>query len=113
MFTEQERTVYTCPVTGRKYDPLAVRRAIGRASGHKFNDLCADMASADPATRDAAEESLVRVARAALGLPAVGQDGSGVLDADAYDALVAFTEYLRGKGRRARSTPDSSPCTGC
>jgi uncharacterized protein (DUF169 family) len=113
-FPEAERQVYCCPVTNRKYDPLAVKRAISAASKSRFNDMCADARSEDEAKALAAQGQIVAVARAALGLkPIDPETGEGVLDADAYDALVQFTRWLRGKGGRAPETRSSSPCTGC
>ena len=107
-FSDAERSIYTCPVTGRKYDPLALKRAIVRASKGDFNALVRAVPD------DAAVEKLTAIARVAMGLnPIDVETGAGVLDADAYEALLAFTLWLKGKGPRAQSGPDSTPCTDC
>lgn len=104
MFSEQERQIYTCPFSGRKFDPLAVKRAIAKAAQGKFNELV----TADDT------DGLIAVGRVAFGFaPVDPETGVGVLDATVYDALTAFTKWLAGKGQRAQSGPDSTPCTGC
>jgi len=106
VFTPEERAVYRCPVTNRAYDPLAVKRALDAATAGRFNALCGEKT-------DAARASLTDAARKAFGLKAIDpQTGDGVLDATVWDALCRFTGYLRGKGNRAKPTPQASPCTG-
>lgn len=95
--------VYRCPVTGRFYDPLRVRRDL---LSRDFNKLVAD--------RAANEGDLVTVGRAALGLSEIdAETGAGWTDAAVLDALTSFTEYLAGKDETAQNSPTSAPCTDC
>jgi hypothetical protein len=113
MFSEAERQIYHCGVTNRAYDPLAVRRVLLVETRNKFGALCADAKSADPVKAALAEQSLTAAARKAFGLPPVNAKGEGVLDALVWDALIAFTVWLSGKGSAAQTKPDSAPCTDC
>lgn len=109
-----EKDIYQCPVSGRFHDPLAVKRAVVLASKGRFNDAVAAWKGEDQVDRANAEAVLVTAARAGLGLPPVDpKTGQGVTDAQAIEALTAFTKWCRGKGQRAASTHDSRPCTGC
>lgn len=113
-FSESDRQVYSCPVTGMRFDPLAVKRTIAAASRSRFNDLCADARSDDPAKREAAVGGIVAAGRAAFNLkPIDPKTGEGVLDAVVYDAVIAFTKWLKGKGEGAQGMPNSAPCSGC
>lgn len=106
MFTPEERQVYRCPYTNRAYDPLAVKTALGAATGGRFSALCGEKT-------DAARSALVAATRKAMALPPIDpESGKGVLDAVVWQALCAFTAYLRGKGPRAKPMPQASPCTG-
>lgn len=113
-FSEADRLIYKCPVTEKSLDPLAVKRAVTIASKNRFNALTQDYRSEDPLVRAVAEEALVGVARAAFGLkPIDGKTGAGTPDADALEALTAFTKWLTKKGPRAQSTQEPAPCTTC
>lgn len=113
-FTDQERLVYLCPVTGRHFDPLAVKRALVVATRNRFNQACADSASKDPVVAADAESVIVAGGRAAFGLrPIDPQTGDGTVDADVIEAVRAFTRWLRGKGPTAQNSPTSAPCTDC
>lgn len=113
-FTAADRLIYECSVTARKYDPLAVKRAIAVAAKPHggFNALVAAARGSD-ADAQAAQGKLIAVGRAALGLPALDAAGNGVLDATVFDALTRFTEWLSAKKSKAQSGPDSAPCTSC
>jgi hypothetical protein len=112
LFTEQDRQIYTDPATGRKYDPLAVKRAITAATNGQFNVLVTAVSGDDPARAADAQDRLIAAARSAFGLKPLDPDtGQGVLDAVAYEALIEFTRWLKGKGPRAQTRPNSAPCT--
>lgn len=116
IYSEQERQVYRCPVTGRYLDPLAARRSMFAAAKGRggFNGAVADARSPDEGVRAAGEERLVAAGRAALGLPPIDpKTGEGVTDAVAMEALTAFTRWLSGKGGTARGGPSGAPCTDC
>ena len=114
MFTENERQIYTCPITGRKYDPLAVKRSLAIASRGGFNAAVADSRSTDAVIRASGQERLVTYARSALSLlPINPETGVGWLDVVVLDAITAFTRWLAGKGGRVQSGPNSAPCTDC
>lgn len=117
MFTEKDRQVYTCPVTGRKYDPLQVKRDLARAARgwEAYNRVVAENANkGDQVAQPAAEGQLVGFARAAFGLkPIDPKTGDGVLDAVVLEALTAFTRWLLGKSETAGGTRPAEPCTGC
>lgn len=92
----EPREIYKCPVTGRYYDPLRVRRAL--------------LAVADWDD----DEALTAVARSALGLaPIDPETGAGWLDAEAYAALSHFTDWLEKKDVTAKNWPTSAPSTAC
>lgn len=112
LFSEQDRQIYTDPATGRKFDPLAVKRAITAATNGQFNVLVAAVSGGDPARAAEAQGRLIAAARLAFGLKPLDPDtGQGVLDAVAYEALIGFTRWLKGKGPRAQTRPNSAPCT--
>lgn len=114
IFSEQDRQVYTCAATGRKYDPLAVKRGLVGASAGRFNEALAEYRDADPVKKAAGEEKLVRYARAALSLKPIDPvSGEGWLDAQALEALTMFTRWLSGKGERARGGQSDAPCAAC
>ena len=114
MWTEAEKAIYTCPITQRKYDPLAVRRALVLASKNTFNAVVSRVRSQDAIEHETAMGELIAIGRKALDLPAVDVNtGAGWLDSQVYDAILAFTGFLRKKGLRAQSTPSTAPCTDC
>ena len=106
MFSEQERQIYHCPHTNRDYDPLAVRRALTIQTQNTFGRLCTEAADPDPVKQALAQEALIAAARKAFGWPPLQ-----VLDATVWDALIAFTEWLKGKGKRATILPETLPST--
>lgn len=112
IYTEKERAVYQCPVTGRFYDPLAVKRGLAVRGG--FNAAVAESQSPDEQTRAAGEEKLVAASRKAFGFaPVDPKTGEGVTDAVALEALTAFTRWLKGKGETALGGRNDAPCTAC
>lgn len=93
---------YRCPVTGRYYDPLRVWR-----------DLLAE-SQVNQWITTADEGHLIPLARKVLALPDIDPvTGDGFLDETVLTALARVTEYLAGKGERARTSPSSAPCTDC
>jgi hypothetical protein len=113
MFSEQERQIYTCPITGRAYDPLSVRRAIITASKNQFNSIVGRVRSKDKLESETAIGEVIAIGRKALTLEPVSTKGDGILDSQVYDAITAFTVYLTKKGLRERKRPTSAPCTDC
>ena len=107
MFSAAERQIYKCPVTGRDYDPLAVRRKLTLASKGTFNGIVSRLKSKDDLESTQALDEYITIGRKALDLEAT------VLDASVYDSLTAFTHYLRGKGQRVQNGPTFAPCTDC
>lgn len=101
-----DKEFYTCPVTGQKYDPLAVRRVF-TLSKH-YNEAARLMRSKDPVEAASGEEEVVAVGRAAFGLdPAVWTQSAVVR------AVAAFTGWLAGKVERPQSSPAPAPSTDC
>ena len=106
LFSEQERQIYRCPHTNRDYDPLAVRRGLTIHSKGAFGRLCEEARSPDPVKQAVAQGALIDTARKSFDWKPLD-----VLDAVVWEALIAFTVYLRGKEKRAQTPPDSVPST--
>jgi hypothetical protein len=104
LFTEEERKIYHCPFTDRDYDPLTVRRALTVETKNAFGRLCDEARDSDPVKAALAQQALTTAARKAF-----GWEPLKVMDVTVWEALIAFTVYLRGKGTRAASTPETSP----
>lgn len=112
MFAPEERLIYTCPATGFKYDPLALRRAflIERA----YNDAVTKLEDQDPAVAAYAEEVIVAIGRRIFKLPPIDKvTGEGTTDSIVLAAVTAITGWLKGKELTARSSGPSAPCTDC
>lgn len=107
-FSEKDKQIYTCAVTGRLHDPLAVKRVLTAECRGQFNALIGKSSAGD----EQAQGTLIAATRKALGLAPLAQDGTGVLDAIVYEALIAFTRWLRGKEPRVQTPPNSAPSTG-
>lgn len=120
-FKDHEKAVYAPPghpAGDAKFDPLALDRALVRATGGKLADLLRQHAAGSDGLGDVspegqaanalmsadAEEQLVRAARAAFALP----DFPACTDGAALDLLWHYLAYMEGKGS-AGATPPASP----
>ena len=104
LFSVQERSIYPCPVTDRAFDPLGVKRALTVATGNRFGALCGEARGEDAVKAAQAQITLTLAARKAFGFePLV------VTDAQVWEALIKFTQWLTGKGQRAKPQPQASP----
>ncbi len=112
-FTQKEKEIYHCPHAGRAYDPLAVRRVLTLETRAAFGRLCEEARDANPVKAANAQTALIAAARKAFSLPPIAADGAGVLDSIVWEGLIAYTQWLAGKGPRAKRTPASAPCTDC
>lgn len=123
-FPERDRLIYTPPDhpdQSARFDPLALDRALVRATGGRLADLLAQHqagadglgdvspgAGAKNALMSAeAEEQLVKAARAAFGLP----DFPDCTDGRALEMLWHYLEYMAGKGRPGEPPPTSPGST--
>ena len=106
MWSEEEKQVYECP--HGHYDPLALKRGLVIHSTGRFNALLHEIRSSDEVVAAKAMEQLIDVGRKTFNLKALD-----VLDHEVYDAITAFTQYLRKKGPRAQSTQKPVPCINC
>lgn len=112
MFKPEDRLIYTCPVTGFKYDPLALRRAflIERA----YNDAVGNLEALDPAVAATAEETVIAIGRRIFKLPPIDRvTGNGATDSMVMAAVTAVTGWLKGKDSTAQNSGPSAPCTDC
>lgn len=93
---------YSCPITGRYYDPLRCHRELLSEP-----DLNVWIANDD-------HGRLVPHARKVFGLPEIDPaTGFGWTESMVLAALGCFTEYLQGKDERAQNSSSSAPCTDC
>jgi len=112
-FPDHEKLIYAPPGFDTKLDPLAVDRALRIASNGTLAGLLSDWQSASDGLGDIsqgstsandvlsarAEETLVRVAREAFGLPPFPDCTDGV----ALEVLCDYLEWMAGKGKRGES----------
>lgn len=117
-FEPHEKTIYSPEGSDKKFDPLAVERALTIATGGKLNDLLTQWRAASDGLGDIspegkaqsrvaaaeAEGQLAAVARAAFGLPPFPD----CTDADALEWLCDYLRWMEGKGSRGSPSPDSS-----
>lgn len=108
MWSEEEKRVYVCPVTDRKYDPLALKRSLTIYSTGRFNSILHDLRSADEVIAAKAMEDLVSIGRKTFSLLPLD-----VLDYQVYEAITQFTHYLAKKGPRVQSGQKPAPCINC
>lgn len=87
MFTPEEKLIYTCPITNRVFDPLALKAQLAQESNHQFNTW---VSKKDHASLEA------------LAIKVFGGD-------QALRALTAFTRWLSGKGPRGQTSPTTAP----
>jgi hypothetical protein len=116
-FQDHEKTIYSPEGSDMKFDPLALDRALVTASGGKLAELIeqwksgsddkGDVSASGKAERQIAsalaEGELVKVARVAFKLGEFPVD----LDAEALEYLCDFLEWMKKKGRRGETPPDS------
>lgn len=115
-FADHEKRIYSPEGSDLKFDPLALDRALTRASDGRLNDLleawqAGDLARGDVSESKAsralvvaeAEGELARVARSAFGLP----DFPECCDATALEYLCDFLGWMEGKGSRGSAPPPS------
>src|SRR5262249_43332767 len=111
-FADHEKRIYSPEGCPRAFDPLALDRALTRASGGRRGDLLAAWQATDVSTGDvsepaasrtlagaAAEEDLVRAARVAFDLP----DFPACCDATALEYLCDYLEWMEKKGSRGET----------
>ena len=134
MFPESERLIFEYAVAGVKRfaDPLAVRRALLRASLGEFDQIDRESRDRPPApdgaggwveqgpedagavlAREDAREKLHRVVCAAFGLPPFDPDsGAGATEAESSALLDRFMDFMAGKGKTPGNSPATSESTG-
>lgn len=129
MFSQEDRLIFAYEVAGVKRfaDPLAVRRALLRASLGEFDQIDRDSRDRPPVpdgnggfvepgpedagtvlSREDAREKLHLVVCSAFGLPAFDPaTGGGATEQQSAALLDDYMEFMAKKGR----TPGNSPAT--
>lgn len=114
-FAEHEKTIYQPPDSARKFDPLALDRALTIHSGGKVNEWLklwqgGDSGDVSPGGRAEAavmaaeaEGKLAELSRAAFGLPEFPE----ATDAHALEWLCDYLRWMEGKGSRGSAPPPS------
>lgn len=117
-FEDHEKKVYTPTGTSFKFDPLAIDRALRVATGNRLARLVTAWKAIDSDEGDIsedgvqkkilasceAEELLAGAARAAFGLPQFPD----CTDAEALEMLCDYLDWVKKKGTRESTPPDSS-----
>ena len=108
-FQDHEKQIYSPPGCDQKFDPLALDRALTKASGGRLNewlqawspesegDVSAEGKRKTSVEQADAEELLVEAARKAFGLPPFPESTS----AQALEYLLDYLWWMEGKGVRA------------
>lgn len=117
-FEDYEKLIFSPIGLDRKFDPLAIDRALRKASGNTLGKLIETWKAVDrdegdisdegrlktALAADEAEESLARIARIAFDLPSFPDCTDGV----ALEYLCQYLDWCKKKETKGTTMPDST-----
>ena len=113
MYSEAERQIYTPIVNGRqrRYDPLAIRRRLLVESDGQFEAIRTEYEAEDEVQSARAEETLLRIARAAFSFRPISdaEHADEVNDADTLEVLYDWLDWMGKPLPKDATLPSSSP----